>query len=97
MRFSTYRALVWALILSTACSAATPDHLFQWKNVNIQGMGYVTGLIATARAGGDSDVYIRTDVGGADLYMRAQAGPRSALDAGERASSNQADSAANGR
>jgi hypothetical protein len=66
------------LILLTGCAAATPDQLFMWKNVNIQGMGHVTGLVATARAGGVSDVYIRTDVGGAYVYMRGHAVPRSA-------------------
>ncbi|MGD0578386.1 MAG: sialidase family protein, partial [Bryobacteraceae bacterium] len=84
MTARTYRAFVWAFILLTASAADSPDHLFQWKNVNIQGMGYVTGLIAAARAGGVSDVYIRTDVGGAYLYDRGQASPRSAQDAGER-------------
>ena len=88
MRFSTYQAFVMPLILLTGCAAATPDQLFQWKNVNIQGMGYVTGLVAAARAGGVSDVYIRTDVGGAYVYMRGQAVPRSAQDAAERTAVN---------
>ena len=82
MGFSTYRAFVMPLILLTRRAAATPDQLFQWKNVNIQGMGYVTGLVATARAGGVSDVYIRTDVDGAYAYMRSQAVPRSGQDVG---------------
>ncbi len=79
MGFSTYLAFVMPLILVTGHAAATPDQLFQWKNVNIQGMGYVTGLVAATRAGGVSDVYLRTDVGG---YMRGQTVPRSAQDMG---------------
>ena len=58
------------LILLTRRAAATPDQLFQWKNVNIQGMGYVTGLVATTRAGG------------AYVYMRGQTVPCSAQDMG---------------
>ena len=70
MGFSTYRAFVMPLILLTRRAAATPDQLFQWKNVNIQGMGYVTGLVATTRAGG------------AYVYMRGQTVPCSAQDMG---------------
>jgi hypothetical protein len=51
-------------------------------------MGYVTGLIATARAGGVSDVYIRTDVGGAYVYDRGPALPRSVQVAAERTGAN---------
>ncbi|MGO9241140.1 MAG: exo-alpha-sialidase [Bryobacteraceae bacterium] len=79
------RAFVWALILLTPIIGAAPAQLFQWKNVNIQGMGYVTGLIATARADGSSGVYIRTDVGGAYFYERAQPSLRSAQAASSRA------------
>jgi hypothetical protein len=84
MRARVYCAFVWTFILLTPLATAAPAELFQWKNVNIQGMGYVTGLIATARAGGSSDVYIRTDVGGAYYYEPLQAPPRSALEAGRR-------------
>ena len=35
---------------------------FDWNNVNIQGMGYVTGLVANPAS--PYDVYIRTDIGG---------------------------------
>src|SRR5208283_147333 len=85
MKARVCRAFVWALILLTPIIGAAPAQLFQWKNVNIQGMGYVTGLIATARADGSSDVYIRTDVGGAYFYERAQPSLRSAQVAGSRA------------
>jgi xyloglucan-specific exo-beta-1,4-glucanase len=37
--------------------------LFNWKSVNIQGMGYVTGLAIAPSS--PHDVYVRTDVGGA--------------------------------
>ncbi|WP_017654030.1 sialidase family protein [Fortiea contorta] len=37
--------------------------LFNWRNVNIQGMGYVTGLTIAPLS--PHDVYVRTDVGGA--------------------------------
>ena len=52
--------------------AGAPPQLFQWKSVNIQGMGYVTGLVATARPDGSGDVYIRTDVGGAYRYSASK-------------------------
>ena len=42
---------------------------FSWKSVNTQGMGYVTGLIAHPLA--PNDIYIRTDVGGAYRFDRA--------------------------
>lgn len=41
---------------------------FKWKNVNIQGMGYVTGL--TISPVSPNDVYIRTDIGGAYRFIR---------------------------
>ncbi len=37
--------------------------LFNWSNVNIQGMGYVTGLAIAPLS--PNDVYVRTDIGGA--------------------------------
>src|ERR1700677_1480235 len=60
------------LLVLFAClpPAARPQtaQLFQWKNVNIQGMGYVTGLVVQPAA--PYDVYIRTDVGGAYRFDR---------------------------
>ena len=57
------------LLLSIAAAlAATEAQFFQWKSVNIQGMGYVTGLVVSPTA--PYDVYIRTDVGGAYRYDR---------------------------
>jgi len=41
---------------------------FKWSNVNIQGMGYVTGMaIAPVKP---YDVYVRTDIGGAYRFNR---------------------------
>jgi len=61
------RSLILTLPLLTALSAADVQ-LFQWKNVNIQGMGYVTGLVAQPEV--PFDVYIRTDVGGVYRFDR---------------------------
>ncbi|WP_427162011.1 exo-alpha-sialidase [Aliinostoc sp. HNIBRCY26] len=44
------------------CAQSVASSLFSWKNVNIQGMGYVTGLVISPLS--PYDVYIRTDVGG---------------------------------
>lgn len=53
-----------------ACFAAhSQPSLFAWKNVNIQGMGYVTGMVIHPLA--PHDIYIRTDVGGAYRFDRA--------------------------
>ena len=41
---------------------------FKWKSVNIQGMGYVTGLAIAPIS--PYDVYIRTDIGGAYRFIR---------------------------
>ncbi len=41
---------------------------FNWKSVNLQGMGYVTGLIVNPVS--PHDVYIRTDIGGAYKFDR---------------------------
>ncbi|HUB80553.1 MAG TPA: hypothetical protein VMB03_17235 [Bryobacteraceae bacterium] len=58
-----------ALLLAIAVPlAATDEQLFEWKSVNIQGMGYVTGLVVSPAA--PYDVYIRTDVGGAYRFDR---------------------------
>lgn len=50
---------------------------FKWSNVNIQGMGYVTGMTisgATSQKSNKpvktSDVYVRTDIGGAYRFDR---------------------------
>src|ERR1017187_8554527 len=58
--------LVLSLCFSFAARAQTST--FAWKNVNIQGMGYVTGLVIHPLA--PHDIYIRTDVGGA--YRRSE-------------------------
>ncbi len=63
-----FRLALLPLAALTAMSAANVQ-LFQWKNVNIQGMGYVTGLVVQPEA--PYDVYIRTDVGGAYRFDRA--------------------------
>ena len=44
------------------------NNLFTWRNVNIQGMGYVTGLVINPTS--PYDVYIRTDVGGVYRFDR---------------------------
>lgn len=44
------------------------NNLFTWRNVNIQGMGYVTGLVISPTS--PYDVYVRTDVGGAYRFDR---------------------------
>jgi hypothetical protein len=45
-----------------------PGQFFNWKSVNIQGMGYVTGLAIAPQS--PYDVYIRTDIGGAYRFIR---------------------------
>ncbi len=47
---------------SQQIKSAKTNNSFTWRNVNIQGMGYVTGLIIHPAS--PHDVYIRTDVGG---------------------------------
>jgi uncharacterized protein (TIGR03437 family) len=54
-------------LLGLCLSAQTST--FAWRNVNIQGMGYVTGMVIHPLA--PHDIYIRTDVGGAYRYDRA--------------------------
>jgi uncharacterized protein (TIGR03437 family) len=61
--------VVICLFLSIAVRAQNAT--FAWKSVNIQGMGYVTGLVIHPLA--PNDIYIRTDVGGAYRYDRAAA------------------------
>lgn len=60
--------LILSILSSSAfspvvCAQSVTSSLFKWKNVNIQGMGYVTGLVISPLS--PYDVYIRTDVGGA--------------------------------
>jgi hypothetical protein len=59
--------LLAAALAGLSASAATPAP-FAWKNVNIQGMGYVSGLVIHPLP--PYDIYIRTDVGGAYRYDR---------------------------
>jgi xyloglucan-specific exo-beta-1,4-glucanase len=47
---------------SQQIKSAKTSKSFTWRNVNIQGMGYVTGLVIHPAS--PRDVYIRTDVGG---------------------------------
>ncbi len=54
--------------LSIALLAHAGQQPFAWKNVNMQGMGYVTGMIAHPLP--PHDLYIRTDVGGAYRFDR---------------------------
>lgn len=58
-------ALLACLLPAARCQTV---QLFQWKNVNTQGMGYVTGLVVQPES--PFDVYIRTDVGGAYRFDR---------------------------
>jgi uncharacterized protein (TIGR03437 family) len=50
-----------------AAPPATPP--FSWKSVNLQGMGYVSGIIAGTAS--PYDIYIRTDAGGAYRFDRS--------------------------
>ena len=51
-----------AIPFCLSAAAASPEP-FAWKNVNMQGMGYVSGVVVHPLA--PYDVYIRTDAGGA--------------------------------
>ena len=70
LRFRPSRTprLRWLCALSIAWCAHGGQQPFAWKNVNIQGMGYVTGMIAHPLP--PHDLYIRTDVGGAYRFDR---------------------------
>ena len=57
------------LIIAAALQTAFGATLFTWKNVNIQGMGYVSGIVAHPAA--PHDIYVRTDAGGAYRLNRA--------------------------
>ena len=68
--------LVWNHFSVMSVQTETPQS-FKWSNVNIQGMGYVTGMViseAKPREGNvpaePGDVYIRTDVGGPYRFNR---------------------------
>ncbi len=54
-------AIVSVGLVATTSNAQTTSP-FKWKNVNIQGMGYVTGVVIHEKA--PFHRYIRTDVGG---------------------------------
>ena len=57
------------VLTATACLTAAPPATFAWRNVNIQGMGYVTGMVINPLP--PYDLFIRTDVGGVYRYDRA--------------------------
>ena len=70
-----FASLLAAALIGGAVSALPPRaafaqgvDLFNWKSVNTQGMGYVTGVSIARQA--PYDVYVRTDVGGAYRYDR---------------------------
>jgi uncharacterized protein (TIGR03437 family) len=58
-----------AILATLSVAAQAQTSTFAWKSVDIQGMGYVTGLVIHPLA--PHDIYIRTDVGGAYRYDRA--------------------------
>ncbi|KST65441.1 sialidase family protein [Mastigocoleus testarum] len=65
--FTALILIAWnnSILLS---ASSNPINNFHWRSVNIQGMGYVTGLVVSPSA--PYDVYIRTDVGGAYRFDR---------------------------
>ena len=62
------RAILLTAVLVCLSALAAAPAPFAWKNVNIQGMGYVSGLVIHPLP--PYDIYIRTDVGGAYRYDR---------------------------
>jgi|GEM_PF-1344362 len=54
--------------LLAIASSLHAQQLFTWRSVNIQGMGYVTGIVIHPKP--PYDIYIRTDVGGAYRFDR---------------------------
>lgn len=76
---TSWRFLVLAAL--SGCEGAALGAPYRWRNANIQGMGYVTGLVIhpdTRRA--PNLIYIRTDVGGAYRYLPASNSWRPLLD-----------------
>ena len=67
--FTALILIVWnhSSLLS---APSKPTDYFHWRNVNIQGMGYVTGLVVAPSA--PYDVYVRTDIGGAYRFDRGK-------------------------
>jgi xyloglucan-specific exo-beta-1,4-glucanase len=73
LRRNALLALAIMGIVSTLALAPAPEAFaqtsatpFTWKNVNIQGMGYVTGMVIQEKA--PYNRYVRTDVGGVYRY-----------------------------
>ena len=62
---------LFSVMIATAFASSAGGGEFVWKSVNIQGMGYVTGMVIHPRS--PYDIYIRTDVGGAYRFDRAAA------------------------
>jgi hypothetical protein len=52
----------------SAASPSQPEEVWEWNSVNLQGMGWVTGLVIQKTA--PHLIYIKTDVGGAYRYDR---------------------------
>jgi len=61
-------AIFLFFLSSVSLAIAEKVQLFAWKSVNIQGMGWVTGLVIQPMP--PYDVYIRTDVGGSYRFDR---------------------------
>src|ERR1035438_9848164 len=59
----------WAILATISLAAQAQTSTFAWKSVNLQGMGYITGLVIHPLP--PHDIYVRTDVGGAYRYDRA--------------------------
>lgn len=53
---------------ASAAAESQPEEDWEWKSVNLQGMGWVTGLVIQKTA--PYLIYIKTDVGGAYRYDR---------------------------
>ncbi len=67
--FTALILIVWNNSNLLSAPSKSTDY-FHWSNVNIQGMGYITGLVVAPSA--PYDVYIRTDVGGAYRFDRGK-------------------------
>jgi uncharacterized protein (TIGR03437 family) len=57
------------LAVAVMVSGLASGQMFRWRSVNVQGMGYVTGIVAGPER--PWDIYVRTDVGGAYRLDRA--------------------------